>query len=196
MAAPVQLIACPKCKAVLGAELFNSPDLQPCPSCETPLQVDAFPALFRQDTAVQLERIIAEGEASCFYHADKKAVVVCDACGRFLCALCDVDFDGQHLCPTCLETGRQKGKIKKLENRRTRHDKIALTIALVPMVTVWLTLISAPAALYYAIRHWKSPTSIAPHKPKLTLSIAIALASLQILGWVIFFVFLYSREKS
>src|ERR1041385_7549866 len=133
MAAQAQLVKCPKCRAVLGAEFFNQTELQPCPTCESPLQVSVFPALFREEPVVQPQQIIAQGEASCFYHAEKKAVVVCDACGRFLCALCDVDFDGQHLCPPCLETGQQKGKIAKLENRRTRHDTTALAMAVLPI---------------------------------------------------------------
>lgn len=193
MASSAQLITCPNCRAVLGADYFNLPDLQPCPACEIPVQVQVFPALFREETGAQPERIIAEGEASCFYHPDKKAAVVCDACGRFLCALCDVDFDGQHLCPACLEAGRQKGKIQKLETRRTRHDKIALALALAPILIFYTTLVTAPIALFYSIRHWNASCSIAPHRPKLTFSIAIALAAMEIIGWAIFFIFLYTR---
>ena len=44
------------------------------------------------------ERILVEGEAACFYHAEKRATVACSACGRFLCALCDLDFSDHHFC--------------------------------------------------------------------------------------------------
>ncbi len=194
MPAAAQPIACPRCRAVLGADFFNQPAWQPCPSCAAELRVEVFPALFRQETTVAAERILTEGEASCFYHPEKKAAVVCDACGRFLCALCDVDFNGQHLCPSCLEAGRQKGKIAKLQNERTRHDRIALALALFPVIFFYLTIFSAPATLYYAIRHWKSPGSIVPHRRRLNLSIAIFFACVQIAGWVIFFTILAIKK--
>ena len=194
MPAPPQLITCPKCRAVLGAELFNLPDLQTCPSCHIPVQVEVFPALFREEEAVKPALVTGGGEASCFYHAGKKAVVVCDACGRFLCALCDVDFDGRHICPGCLESGQKKGKLTKLENTRTRHDQIAILIALLPMLIFYVTLITAPAAVVYSIRHWNSPGSVVPHRPKLVFSIAIGLGLLQIAGWSAFFIYFLTRR--
>lgn len=187
------LVSCTKCRALLGAELFNLPDMTPCPSCAVPLQAAVFPALFREETVVPAEPVAAEGEAGCFYHAEKKATVVCGACGRFLCALCDVDFNGQHLCPACLETGRHKGKIKNLQNSRLRHDKIALALAVFPVLIFYFTVFTAPVALAYAIRHWNSPSGLTPHRPKLNLSIAMTLASLQIIGWAFLFVFLFTR---
>lgn len=189
-----QPIACPKCKAVLGAEFFNQTAWQPCPSCANDLRVEVFPALFREEKPVPAERIMAEGEAGCFYHPEKKAAVVCDACGRFLCSLCDVDFNGQHLCPSCLETGRQKGKISKLQPARTRHDRIALSLAVLPMLIFYFTLLTAPAALFYAIWHWKSPGSIVPNWRRLNLTSAIILASLQICGWLALFTWLAVKK--
>ena len=38
------------------------------------------------------DALLSEGESSCFYHPNKRAVVPCDQCGRFLCTLCRVDF--------------------------------------------------------------------------------------------------------
>lgn len=189
MTASGQLIACPKCKAVLGTEFFNQPWM-PCPSCRSGLRVEVFPSLFREVVATPATAVMVEGEASCFYHPEKKAAIVCDGCGRFLCALCDLDLDGQHLCPTCLQTGQQKGKLEKLQNSRTRHDKIALSIALAPLIIFWFTLITAPIALFYAIRHWKTPGSIAPSWRRGNLIAAIVLSLIQIVGWATFFTYL------
>ena len=194
MPAIAQPIACPKCKAVLAAEFFNQPAWQPCPSCSTELRVEVFPALFRAEKITPAERILVEGEAGCFYHPEKKAAVVCDACGRFLCALCDVDFDGRHLCPACLESGRQKGKLAKLQNTLTRHDRIAILLAVAPMLIFYFTLFTAPAALFYSIWHWKSPGSIVPNRRRLNLIVAIVIASLEIAGWVAFFTWLIIRK--
>jgi hypothetical protein len=189
-----QPIACPKCKAVLGPDFFNQPVWQACPSCALGLRVEVFPAFFREQPITPPQRIIAKGQAGCFYHAEKKAVVVCDACGRFLCALCDVDFDGRHLCPACLEAGRQKGKIARLQNARTRHDRIALALAVLPMLIFYFTIFTAPAALFYSLWHWKSPGSIVPTRRRLNLIIAIITASLEIGGWVALAVWFFIRK--
>ena len=194
MPAVAQPLACPKCRAVLGAGFFNQPVWQACPSCASELRLDVFPALFREETSAPAERIMADGQASCFYHPEKQAAVVCEACGRFLCALCDVDFNGQHLCPSCLQAGRQKGRIAKLQNSRTRHDRIALALAIGPLLIFYFTLLTGPAALFYALWHWKSPGSIVPNWRRLNLSIAISIASLEIAGWVALFTWLIIRK--
>ena len=194
MPAAAQPIACPKCRAVLGAEFFNQPAWQPCPSCATELRVEIFPALFREEIVTPAERVLVAGDAGCFYHPEKKAAVVCEGCGRFLCALCDLDFNGQHLCPSCLEAGRQKGKIEKLQTTRTRHDRIALVLALLPVLIFYFTIFTAPAALFYALWHWKSPGSIAPNHRRLNLIAAIIVASLEIAGWIAFFTWLVIRK--
>ncbi len=155
-----------------------------CPSCASELRVEVYPALFREEVSTPAAPIMMEGEASCFYHPEKKAAVVCDGCGRFLCTLCDVDLDGQHLCPACLQAGQTKGKIAKLQNSRTRHDRIALSIAILPLIIFWLTIITAPIALYYAIRHWNSPTTIVPNWRRSNMIFAIVFASLEVAGWI------------
>jgi len=194
MASPAQLITCPQCKAVLGAEMCGLPALVPCPSCQQLIQYQVFPALFRREEAVRPELIVTEGEAGCFYHPQKKAVIVCDGCGRFLCALCDVEFDGRHVCPTCLASGKQKGRIKKLQNQFTRHDRLALILAVAPIVLcLYPTLVTAPITLIYSALHWNSPVSQLPRHAKLRFSIAILLASLEILGWTAFFIYLATK---
>lgn len=189
MTASGQLIACPKCKAVLGTEFFNQ-SWMACPSCSSPLRVEVYPALFRETVSTPAARVMMEGEASCFYHPEKKAAIVCDGCGRFLCALCDLDLDGQHLCPTCLQTGKQKGKLTKLQSERTRHDRIALSLALLPMIIFYFTVITAPIALFYAIKHWKSPGSITPNWRRSNLIWAIVISLMQIAGWATLFTWL------
>ena len=183
------LVQCPKCQAWLLDGVFNQPELSPCPACGTPLQIEVFPALFRiQSVGRSGEAILVEGESSCFYHPQKKAVIPCQGCGRFLCALCDCELNGQHFCPNCLETGKTKGKIKNLENQRTLYDSIALSLAVYPLLIFYFTLITAPAALFVALRYWNAPRSIV-RRTKVRYVTAIILASLQIAGWgLLFFV--------
>ncbi|MEO7298832.1 MAG: hypothetical protein ABI042_09680, partial [Verrucomicrobiota bacterium] len=100
---PNAILTCTKCSVPVSAELYNLPRLTPCPACAAPLLINVFPAFVRTTTSVMAESLLIQGESGCFYHPEKKAVLPCDSCGRFLCALCDVDFNGQHVCPTCLE---------------------------------------------------------------------------------------------
>jgi hypothetical protein len=177
------LVQCPNCKASLLEDVFNQPELTPCPSCGAQVQIEIFPALFRRATAGRDgEALMVEGESTCFYHPNKKAVLPCQGCGRFLCALCDCELHGQHFCPACLEVGKSKGKIKNLENRRTLYDSIALSLAILPMLIFYFTIITAPMALYIAIRYWNAPRSIV-HRTKIRYVFAILIAGLQIIGW-------------
>src|SRR5438445_3356213 len=157
----VPLLPCPKCNAALPQSVFNRAALAPCPACAEPLQVEIFPALFRTPARGRDgEALMVDGEASCFYHPQKKAMLPCQGCGRFLCALCDCELHGQHFCPACLEVGRKKGKIKSLENERVLYDSIALSLAILPLLMAYFTILTAPMALYVAIRYWNAPRSI------------------------------------
>src|SRR3989442_5576597 len=174
------LLSCTKCRTPLPGGWFNQAELKPCRACAAPLQVEVFPALFRRlSRGRDGEALMVEGEASCFYHPQKKAALPCQGCGRFLCALCDCELNGQHFCPACLEVGRKKGKIKSLENQRTLYDSIALSLAIAPMLVFYFTFITAPAALYFAIRYWNAPRSIV-HRTQVSLVLAIIIATTQI----------------
>src|SRR5262245_42568707 len=174
------LVQCPECRGSLLDGVFNQSDLVPCPTCGVPLQIELFPAFFRRiSPGRDAEAVMIEGESSCFYHPAKKAVVPCDACGRFLCALCDCELNAKHYCPGCLETGKSKGKIKNLENRRTLNDSTALMVAFVPFF-------GPPVSLFLAIRYWNAPTSVV-RRSKWRLILAIILSVLQIIGWVLIF---------
>ena len=190
------LPSCPACRTPLGSGMFNLPELTPCPACRVPSQVEIFPALFRPPARGRDgEALMVEGESSCFYHPQKRAVVPCQGCGRFLCALCDCELHGEHFCPACLEVGRQKGRITRLENQRTLYDGIALSVAIVPLLIFYFTIVTAPIALYIGIRYWNAPRSIV-HRTKIRLVLAILLATLQILGWGVGIYFIVAGIRS
>ena len=128
-----------------------------------------------------------EGESSCFYHPQKKATVPCAACGRFLCAMCDCLLDGEHFCPSCLEAGKSKGKIKSLDNRRMRYDNIALGLAAAPILIFYFTILTAPLTLYVVIRYWKAPRSLVGRN-SFRFVLAAILAVLEIAGWAAIFI--------
>ncbi|MDH3973146.1 MAG: hypothetical protein OEV42_02595 [Deltaproteobacteria bacterium] len=167
--------------------MLNVREMMACPNCGVSMRAMVFPALFAQKGEIDREdHILAENEAGCFYHPGKKAIVPCAECGRFLCALCDVELGGKHVCPTCIDSGKKKGKLKTLENHRTLYDDIALSLSIMPLLFFWVTLITAPVSLFFSIRYWKAPSSIIP-RTKIKFIFAFILSSLQIMGWTLFF---------
>lgn len=177
------MMECLRCHTALPADLVNTDRFERCPSCGARVRADLFPAAGREGTS-QAPTPMVEGEgAGCFYHPDKAAVAPCGSCGRFLCSLCDVEMSpGEHICFTCLEAGKNKKKRVDLEHHRTLYDSIALRLATVPLLIFWFTLITAPAALYVAIRYYNAPTSIIP-RTRIRYHIAGLLALVQIGLW-------------
>jgi len=177
------LVNCTKCRERLNTEIFNGTDLSPCPSCGVLIRVDAFPALFRDlPSGTSGETLLLDDEASCFYHPKKRAVLHCSQCGRFLCALCDMELSGKHLCPSCLEAGKKKKKIRNLENHRILYDSIALSLSILSMLLWFVTFITAPMVIFMVIRYWKTPISIIP-RTKVRFIAAFIIAAIQIIGW-------------
>ena len=83
----ISSIACPKCKLPVPREFYNRSEPVPCVQCGTLSQTEIFPALLKTIESSQAEKLKEDSQASCFYHADKKADQVCDSCGcirRFL----------------------------------------------------------------------------------------------------------------
>lgn len=175
-------IACPKCRAPVDSGYYNTAGFFPCPSCRTSVKIDVFPAFVRPIGSGASGDAQIGDEASCFYHPRKKAEIACDYCGRYLCALCDMELGGKHLCPACLETGQEKGRLVDLERHRVLHDSVALRLAVLPLIMFWFTIATAPAALYLSIRNWNAPTSVV-RRGKGRFVAAIILSGLEILGW-------------
>jgi hypothetical protein len=149
------------------------------------VRVFAYPALWKgAEAGKPAETILDDAEASCFYHAQKKAVVACSHCGRFLCSLCDVELEGAHYCPPCIESAGKKRRMESLENRRILYDDVALSLAILPMLFFYFTVLTAPIALYISIRYWNAPSSLIP-RSKIRFIIAICLSVLQIAGWIL-----------
>jgi hypothetical protein len=190
---PAVPLHCPNCRTPVADTAINQATFQPCFECQSLLQVEVYPAMFRRIAPAQSgELALVEGESTCFYHATKKAVLPCHACGRFLCALCDCELNGEHFCPACLETGQSKGRIKNLDTRRTLWDSIALSLAVLPVVVFifwFLTIVTAPMALFIAIRYWNAPLSIV-RRTRIRYVLAIVLAAIQMTGWGILIYFL------
>jgi len=172
-------IPCPNCLHAIPGEYWNDRQETTCRGCGERVAVHVFPAFNRGREVAAAASVQAEGESSCFYHPTNRAAAACDGCGRFLCTLCDLDVDDRHLCPSCLERGVKAKKAGSLESSRTQYDAAALHLVTWPVITLWLPLFTAPAALYLTIRHWNTPMSILP-RTRARLWIALLLALLEI----------------
>jgi DNA-directed RNA polymerase subunit RPC12/RpoP len=190
-------IRCGRCEAELPREAIEARDGAICPSCNAAVMVRVFPAILTKPQLVSPAAIQAgEGEATCFFHPGKTAAVACSRCGRFVCQLCRVEFRGEDWCPECLSSGIQKKRIATLENHRTLYDSIALAIAILPMPLLWwLTIVSAPAALYISVRYWKAPLSIL-RRTRMRFIAAIVVAAAELVAWVWFIVYLVASARA
>lgn len=190
------LLSCTKCNGTLPLEVYNAEDLVECPTCKSKTGALVFPAFLNRLEAVSAEPVLDEAESSCFFHPNKKAAVACESCGRFICSLCEIEIGGVRLCPQCLDSGKRKGKLTNLEGSRTLYDNIALLLSLgfLPIFTIGLTCMSAPAAFYLCLRYRKAPRSLVrPGRWKWWT--ALILSSLQIIGWIVFLIYLFNSPR-
>jgi len=170
----------------LPPEFLNTDQYRSCPKCRAPLKLRVFPALVNPPPPISPGRDLLEGGSSCFYHPAKAAEAICEGCGRFLCALCDIDFNGKHLCSSCLEIGKKKGRMPNLQNFRFRYDKIALNLSILPIILTVFTLITAPIAFFMCFYYWKSPPSLTTNSKSRFIWAGI-ISGIQILIWIMIF---------
>jgi hypothetical protein len=190
------LLYCSRCKRGVASDILNSGNWGTCYFCRAELYAVVFPALIKPvQNGSTGETLLSESEASCFYHPQKRAATTCEYCGRFLCSLCEIDWNGKFFCPPCIEAGKTKGRMKNLDNRRVLYDNFALSMAVLPvffLFTIYFTFLTAPIALYISFRYWNAPSSIIP-RTKIRFVLAILFASVQILGWMVGIYFLFRR---
>ncbi len=181
------MIACPDCHMIQPAGNMNTGVLHKCPRCEVLIRGDVFPAFYRaQDTPAVGNSVQQRGEAECFNHPGRQAVGTCSVCGRLLCNLCEIQLETATICIHCLHVGKEKKKIPSLEDKRFLYDNLALSLAFWPMLFVFPTLVTAPAALFVSLRYWEAPGSLLP-RSRFRFVLAAGVALLQMTGW--FFVF-------
>jgi hypothetical protein len=180
-------LSCPKCQRKLDANAWQSETIGACNHCLTGFEFFAFPALTARPVAAVPGVAVPAEDAVCFFHAENKAEVVCESCGRFLCAVCAIDFAGQKLCPSCIAT--KKARPLQEDKSRVLYGGVAIALAGGPMLIWPITAVTAPVALGYVIYGWRRPRSlVTPSRARLV--IAGVLAVLQIVGWLLFLGFL------
>lgn len=153
-----------------------------CGRCGAQLELIPFPALWRAAPSADTGQALgSDSDAACFFHAAKRADVACDACGRFICSLCAVELASAPYCPECVESGNRRAGVPSLETQRTLWDRIAFAVAVLPTLLIYVTVVTAPIAIYLSIRHWNSPGSLVG-RSRWRFVAAIVVGSLQLLG--------------
>lgn len=173
-------MACLGCSHPLPLTEITSPDGALCPRCQTRQRGRTFPVAFAPVSTEEPANAL-DGEAVCFHHSTKRAVVPCDQCGRFLCSLCQFTIGQHHLCPSCIaaERSRQTGR---WVGRRLNLDSVALSAATVPMLGIWTTIAGGPVAIYLGIRALSQPPGPVPRGRSRAI-VAIILGAIQVLAW-------------
>lgn len=150
--------SCPSCGGdVIPMETDTG--WQSCPSCANRLQICLWPVV-RQNTNAAAA---LSDQASCFFHPDKAFQACCQRCGRFVCALCDLQLGAEHVCPNCFERGRGDSDVEagqaEWRNRDVLYDSIAATVGWA-WIIFWPTLIVAiPAVIFLHVKYRKAPRS-------------------------------------
>jgi hypothetical protein len=151
-------VACPSCRGdVTAIETQTVP--QSCPYCQEQLQIRLWPAI-RQSTSAAAAM---PDQATCFFHPDKAFQACCQRCGRFVCALCDLQLGADHVCPTCFERGRTDSRLDggkaEWRHRDVLYDSIALSIGWF-WIVVWPVIFAAlPAVIVLHVKYRKAPRS-------------------------------------
>lgn len=149
-------VPCPSCGGEL-APIGTETGRQTCPFCEKQLQIRFWPSLLQNANAA----VAMPDQATCFFHPDKAYQACCQRCGRFVCALCDLQLGAEHVCPTCFERGRggSGAESNKAEwrHRDVLYDSIALTIGWA-WIIFWPTIVVAfPTVIFLHVKYRKTP---------------------------------------
>ncbi len=148
-------VTCPHCSADIPADS----GWQRCPYCQKWLQIRVWPIVRQNTNAVSA----LSDQATCFFHPDKAFQACCQRCGRFVCALCDLQLGAEHVCPTCFERGRgdsgaPAGKAE-WRYRDVLYDSIAGTVGW-GWILFWPTIVAAiPAVIFLHTKYRKAPRS-------------------------------------
>jgi hypothetical protein len=148
------VVSCPNCS---GEVALDETESQTCPYCDKQLQIRVWPIVRQNTTAATA----LSDQATCFFHPDKVFQACCQRCGRFVCALCDLQLGAEHVCPACFERGRAGSEAGKAEwrYRDVLYDSIALTLGW-GWILVWPVFVVAfPAVIFLHVKYRKAPRS-------------------------------------
>ncbi len=152
------VVACPFCAGDIAVDETNT-EWRACPYCSKRLLMRVWPIVRQNSNAATA----LSDQATCFFHPDKAFQACCQRCGRFLCALCDLQLGSEHVCPSCFERGRADSDVSAAKAewryRDVHYDSIALTVGW-GWILFWPSIVVAlPAVIFLHVRYRKAPRS-------------------------------------
>jgi hypothetical protein len=147
-------VVCPSCG---GDFVPVEAGWQSCPYCQKRLQVHIWPVVRQNNNAATA----LSDQATCFFHPDKAFQACCQRCGRFVCALCDLQLGVEHVCPTCFESGRADSGAEAAKAewryRDVLYDSIAVTVGW-GWILFWPVIVAAiPTVIVLHVKYRKAP---------------------------------------
>ncbi len=157
-------IVCAACSMPVPRDFWNRDEGVRCRGCGHNVRVTVFPAIDLHPIGAAPEALQVETEVELLLSPAKPRRPRLRRMRPLplLCALCDLDVDGRHICPRCFETGVSTHKIQTVEQRRTMYDTVALALSTLPFLLIWPALIAAPWALVMVFTRWNAPSSLDP----------------------------------
>jgi len=143
--------------------------------------------------------------SSCFFHTDRPVSSVCDVSGRLICELCTTEYEGKtvsfeafsKLVQVKSKAGKKEKKGSFIRPRRItfiKWDDVAVSLAVLPMLFVFVTIITAPIVLVITAQHWKEGPTSPVRRTRIRYVFAVICALLQIAGWGMFMLAHFSGE--
>lgn len=146
-----------------------------------------FPAIRKdpQDSA-PVARVSTGTESTCFFHPLKAAENACSACGRFVCALCALPWDGAIRCPDCLSSPAAKADASDLKLSRRRYDLFAFQFAVFSFIPpfIYVSFLALPVVVTLAVMSSRRKPVAMPVLPNLKWIWAILISVLVTAIWV------------
>lgn len=152
------IVDCPGCGGDLTSVATRT-DWQNCPYCDKRLQIRVWTAARQNANAASA----MPEQATCFFHPEKAFQACCQWCGRFMCALCDLQLGAEHVCPVCFERGRAdmqlNGDKTEWRHRDVLYDSIAIAVGW-GWIVVWpVFVVALPATVVLHVKYRKAPRS-------------------------------------
>jgi hypothetical protein len=123
-------------------------------------------------------------DAQCFFHPGKQAVQVCSACGRMVCALCDIEQSKGHICPSCINDRKrvdEDGRVRRSWAYINAAWSLTLLGVLIPVMPGFL-------ALFFVIAGLRNRDYSYSMGRKVSLSLAGLLTLLFMSGYSLVFI--------
>jgi hypothetical protein len=134
---------CPRCRKDFDHARIRS-GRQICPQCNGSFEALRFdpPEVRAVVQAVELSG--PEGATACSSHRGNVAASNCGRCGVFMCELCQIDTDGQLLCPGCFDRLSAEGALPSARTTFRDYGRMGVTYV---AAGIFLWFLAAPLGL-------------------------------------------------